>query len=204
MQAKNLLIAIVLGVALAAGIWVAANLSPTPSTPTTATVLPAANPVPTFSLVDHTGQDVDESVFVGQWDLVFFGFTHCPDVCPITLNVLATAQRELAAQGVEPLPRIVLVSVDPERDTPELLAHYVDSFGDGHVGLTGELDQIRRLTDGLGVFFNPLPADEQGYYIVDHYAGVIVIDPEGRFHALFGAPHRVENFVHDLPILTAS
>ena len=204
MQPKNLIIAVALGFALAAGIWAAMNLRPAPAMPTTATVLPAAGDVPAFDLVDQSGRDVDESVFEGQWDLVFFGFTHCPDVCPITLNVLAAARRELAEQGVEPLPRIVLVSVDPARDTPESLASYVASFGADTVGLTGEIEEIRRLTDGLGIFFEKRESDADGYYVVDHSAVVLVIDPEGRFHALFSSPHRVENFVHDLPLLTSS
>ena len=200
MQPKNLIFAIVLGTALSAGIWVAVNLMPAPAQPTTATVLPVAGELPTFSLVDQSGQPVDQQVFTGQWDLVFFGFTHCPDVCPITLNVLASAKRELAERG-EPLPRIVLVSVDPERDTPENLARYVDSFGDDNLGLTGDVEQIRRLTDGLGIFFEKRDSDEQGYYVVDHSSVVIVIDPDGRFHSLFSSPHRIENFVRDLPIL---
>jgi len=204
MHPRNLFVAIVLGIALAAGIWAALSFAPTPATPKSATILPAAGEVPTFELVDQTGSAIDESVFDGQWDLVFFGFTHCPDVCPITLNVLAAAQRELADRGMEPLPRIVLVSVDPERDSPETLARYIGSFGEDSLGITGDLEQLKRLTDGLGIFFEKREADEDGYYVVDHSAAVLVIDPEGRFHSLFSSPHRIENYVHDLPILTSS
>ena len=203
MPIKNLILAIALGTAMAVGIWTALSLVPEPATPETATVLPAAGPVPSFTLLDQNGSTVDESVFKGQWDVVFFGFAHCPDVCPITLGVLAAANRELGGLG-ETAPRIVLVSVDPERDTPESLKQYMASFGEGNLGLTGDIDQIRTLTDGLGVFFEKRDADEQGYYVVDHSSVVIVIDPEGRFHAIFSSPHQIKNFVRDLPILMSS
>ncbi len=164
----------------------------------------AAGRIPAFELTDQAGNAIDESVFRGQWDLVFFGFTNCPDVCPITLGVLAAARRELEAAGAETLPRIVLVSVDPERDTPENLARYLEAFGDSTLGITGDEDEVRKLTEGLHIFFEKRPPNEDGYYVVDHSAVVLVIDPEGRFHALFSAPHAIENFVHDLPVLMSS
>ena len=115
---------------------------------------------------------------------------------------LRNARRQLADAGQDPLPRIVLVSVDPERDTPELMSQYVDYFGEGNLGITGELDEIRKLTNGLGIYFEK-SMQNGGDYSVDHSAVVIVVNPGGRFHALFGAPHKAENFVHDLPILMA-
>jgi protein SCO1/2 len=163
-------------------------------------VVPDPNPLPAFELVDQDGAPIDETVFEGQWDLVFFGFTHCPDVCPTTLQVLAAAKAALAEQGVSPLPRIVLVSVDPERDTPDILRQYVGYFGAGNLGVTGSLEGIRTLTTGLGIYFEKQESDDANY-LVDHSAAVLLIDPQGRFSALFGGPHVVENYVHDLPIL---
>ncbi len=187
--------------AVLAGAFLASRLQP-PATVAFATVLPDPNPVPSFSLLDQHGNAVDEHVFKGQWDLVFFGFTHCPDICPMTLQVLAAARQQLADAGQAPLPRIVLVSVDPERDTPELLGQYVDYFGDDNLGLTGSLEGVQQLADGLGIYFARQPADGDNYN-VDHSAAVLVVDPNGGFHALFGGPHVVENYVHDLPIILA-
>ncbi len=203
MRPANLIIAFLLGIALAAGIWVALSLTGTARELTTATVLPATMELPQVALVDHSGRAVDQSVFEGQWDVVFFGFATCPDVCPITLQVLGDAQRQLRQTGAAIRPRIVLVSVDPERDTPEVLAEYIRNFGDGSVALTGELDEIRALTSALGIFFDKRYVDEE-FYTVDHSSVVLVIDPDGRFTALFSGPHRAENFVHDLPILTST
>lgn len=200
MRPKNLIIAFVLGVAMAAGVWTAVSMQRAAAVLTTATTLPVASELPAFSLLDHNSQAISQQVFAGQWDLVFFGFTHCPDVCPITLQVLSAARRQLREDGVNPLPRIVLVSVDPERDTPAKLAEYIAAFGDGNLGITGDLDELRKLTSSLGIYFQKQDSDEE-FYSVDHSAVVIVMDPTGRMHSLFSAPHKIENFVHDLPLL---
>jgi protein SCO1/2 len=202
MNPKRLTIFVVAIVAVAAGVWTSYRFVAPPPEPRVATVLPAPVEMPEFSLLDQAGRPVGRDVFAGQWDLVFFGFTHCPDICPMTLQVLATAKRQLIAAGQEPLPRIVLVSVDPERDTPEALRQYVDYFGAGNLGITGDLGEIRRLTDGLGIFFSKVPRDD-GDYTVDHSAVVLLINPRGEFHALFGTPHDANTYVHDLPIVMA-
>mgnify|MGYP001825666459 FL=1 len=161
MHPRNLIVAIALGLALLAGIVVAlwSQAPREPQQPEAALVLPAPTALPAFSLLDQHGSAIDASVFVGQWDLVFFGFTHCPDICPTTLQILATARRQLEERGVLPLPRIVLVSVDPERDTPDIIGRYVDYFGAGNLGITGDLAEIRKLTTSLGIYFQKQPAD---------------------------------------------
>lgn len=199
MKPSKLIVAFAAGVAVAAGAYVALQTQQ-PAVPSTAMVLPNPDPLPAFELVDQSGSAIDETVFEGQWDLVFFGFTHCPDVCPTTLQVLANAKAALDDLGVSPLPRIVLVSVDPERDTPEILAQYVGHFGAGNLGITGSLEGVRALTTGLGIYFEKQERDD-GNYLVDHSAAVLLIDPQGRFSALFSGPHVIDNYVHDLPIL---
>jgi protein SCO1/2 len=203
MQSRNIIIALVLGIAIAAGFALSLRDAREPVVSLTATVLPAGNELPDFALFDQYGAAAGRSVFEGQWDVVFFGFTNCPDICPATMTVLGQARRELDARGQNPLPRIVLVSVDPERDTPEAMARYVAYFGDDNLGLTGELAEVRKLTDALGVFFQKAGADGE-VYGVDHSTVVLVIDPEGRLKALFSAPHEVANLVHDLPLIMAS
>ena len=106
------------------------------------------------------------------------------------------------ASDQAPLPRIVLVSVDPERDVPELMRAYVASFGNDILGVTGDLVELQKLTKSLGIYFAKSFTDD-GNYTMDHSAVVLVINPEGAFQALFSAPHEIENFVHDLPIVMA-
>jgi protein SCO1/2 len=202
MRLRNVIIAFVLGAAIAAGLTLALRLGGQQAVPISATVLPAGNALPVFNLLDHDGATVDSTVFEGHWDLVFFGFTHCPDICPATLQILAQARKQLAERGQEPLPRIVLVSVDPERDTPDVINKYVSLFGDGSLGITGDLEDIVKLTEALGIYFAKAPT-EDGNYSVDHSTVVLVINPLGRFQALFSAPHRVEDIVHDLPLIMA-
>ena len=203
MQARNIVITLVIGIAIASGLALALRNAGGPAAPLAATVLPAGNGLPDFALLDHDGKTADRTVFEGQWDVVFFGFTNCPDICPATMTVLGQAKRELEAQGREPLPRLVLVSVDPERDTPEAMARYIAYFGDGNLGLTGELDELSKLTDALGIFFQRAGGGD-GAYGVDHSTVVLLIDPQGRLKALFTAPHDVNNLVHDLPLIMAS
>jgi protein SCO1/2 len=202
MDPKNVIVAIILAVALAAGILVATRLQ-SPAELKTAFVLPAPMPLPEFSLVDQAGDTVTGDRFRDSWSLVFFGFTHCPDICPTTLQILAAAKRELAAAGSDPLPRIVLVSVDPERDTPELIGAYVNYFGDDNLGVTGNMKELRKLTSGLGIFFEKQPGNGDDYG-VDHSVAVLLINPDAEFHALFSGPHVIDNFVHDLPLIMAA
>jgi protein SCO1/2 len=199
MGPRKIFIAAIAVIAIATGTWLSFKVASPPPAPNVATILPAGNELPEFSLLDHTGAAIGRDVFEGNWDLVFFGFTHCPDICPLTLQVLAEAKNKLTAAGFEPLPRIVLISVDPERDTPEKLSQYVGYFGDGNLGITGDLEEIRKLTNGLGIWFEKSGDGED--YSVDHGAAVLVMDPQGQFRALFSAPHKAENYVHDLPII---
>jgi len=203
MGPKNIFIAIVAVFAIGMGAWFSYQLAVPPPAPRVATVLPSTAELPEFSLSDQTGASVGRDVFRGQWNVVFFGFTHCPDICPLTLQVLASARQKLHDVGHEPLPRIVFVSVDPERDTPDVIGRYVGHFGEDMLGITGDLDELRKLTSGLGIFFNKAVADS-GNYSVDHSAVVLVINPQGKFHALFSAPHEIDSYVHDLPIVMGS
>ena len=143
MGPRNIIVAVVLVTALAAGIFVAARLEQTPPELQAALVLPAPTPLPEFTLLDQAGGSVTRATFRDRWSLVFFGFTHCPDICPTTLQVLAAARDSLHAAGHRPLPRIVLVSVDPERDTPEVIGRYVNYFGDDNLGVP-KTRQVRR------------------------------------------------------------
>jgi protein SCO1 len=189
--------------AIVTGAWLSWHMLRPVPVPQTATVLPMPAVLAEFSLLDQRGDPFTGDSLQGEWSLLFFGFTHCPDICPLTLQVLADARRQLQAAGQEPLPRIILVSVDPERDSPEIIGRYVASFGDGTLGVTGDLTELRKLTASLGIFFEKsvIGGDD---YSVDHSAVVIVINPAGRFHALFGSPHDAAKIAHDLPLIMAA
>lgn len=203
MSAVRLLLAIIALAAIAIGAWLSYTLVAPPAQPVRATVLPTPMDLPAFELIDQDGDAFGRDDLLGEWHVVFFGFTHCPDICPLTLQTLAAARQELAAANQSPLPRIVLVSVDPERDTPPVMREYVAYFDADAIGLTGDVDELRKLTDGLGIFFAKARGEADNY-LVDHSAVVLVVDPEARFTALFSTPHEIDTFVNDLPLVMAA
>jgi protein SCO1/2 len=133
-----------------------------------------------FKLVDQTNKPVSERDVLGRPAVVFFGFTFCPDVCPTTLAALTAnlGRMGAAADGIG----IFFVTVDPERDTPEVLAKYLSAFDPRIRGLTGAPDQIKALATTLGIYFARSPI-EGGGYTMDHTASVILLDAQGRFSA---------------------
>jgi protein SCO1/2 len=170
--------------------------------PVAATVLPAPQPLPSFALVDQAGEPFTKDSLTGRESVLFFGFTHCPDICPATLQQLAIARRQLLEDGGG-FPDIVLVSVDPERDTPDVMAEYVGHFGAGITGVTGRAEDIARFASALGIFF-AVSGDDENNYNVDHSAAVLLINANAEWQAVFSAPHEIDDFVHDIPLLTDS
>ncbi len=160
------------------------------------TVLTPPRALPPMNFVDHQGRTFDAARVQGRWTLLFFGFTHCPDVCPATLSLLTQAAQRVADLSEAERPQIVLFSVDPERDTPDKLAQYVTHFRGPITGVTGNAAQIEAFTRNIGVptAKTSLPA---GGYTVDHSAAVFLLDPQGALRVLFSPPHSLETLAAD-------
>lgn len=172
--------------------------------PQFATLLPEPLPLPEFALRDQHDEPFTRDSLRGRISLLFFGFTRCPDICPATLQQLTLARKQIAqASPGEAQPAIVLISVDPERDTPEKLDRYVSSFGEDVAAATGTREALLPLTSALGIHFEREPLDG-GDYTLSHSTAVLVIDRDANLRALFSAPHKTEFFVHDLPLLMAA
>ena len=203
---KNLLIILTV-LALGGGVaTVFMQLQGPHQLPLHATVLPTPLPLPEFELLDQSGQQFNRQSLRGGWSLVFFGFTHCPDICPATLQQLAIARGKVMAarNGQEnSFPQIILISVDPERDSVEIMREYVGHFAADIKGVTGSIEELKKLTSVLGIFFDKSTDDGEDYNVA-HSAVVLLINPDAEFHALFSAPHNVENFVNDVPLLAES
>ncbi len=147
-----------------------------------------------FNLLDYEGKPFANSQLVGQWSLVFFGYTTCPDVCPLTLAAIRQF-KQLMQEKDSALPiQVTFITVDPQRDTPEKLAAYVHYFGDDYLGVTGTYIDIFTFARQLNVAFGYQPL-ENGDYLVSHSGEIMLINPNGDFHGFFKLPHTPERMV---------
>lgn len=152
--------------------------------PETATVIDEPRPLPEFELADTAGAAFTQADLEGGFHLLFFGFTNCPDICPVTLQVLANIKPRLEQRFGEDAPGIVFVSVDPARDTPEHIAEYLENFDPAFTGVTGSDEALAPLLDTLGVAVRKQEAEGRSYNVT-HSGHVFVIGPEGRWRAVF-------------------
>lgn len=139
-----------------------------------------------ISLVDHRGQVFDNDRLLGKWTLVFFGFTYCPDICPTTMVFLNELMGQLEGTEAEDT-EVVMVTVDPARDTVEQLASYVPYFNPDFTGVTGDFLDIHRFATALNTPFRKVPGEGENYQ-VDHSANVALVNPRGDYHGFFKAP----------------
>jgi protein SCO1/2 len=149
-----------------------------------------------FTLTDQYGEPFTQERLQGHWSLLFFGYTFCPDICPITMATLRQFEQLLAEQDSEAAARVqvAMISVDPERDTLEKLGEYVGFFGDDYIGATGEYIDIFNFARQLNVAFG-YQAQSDGSYLVNHSGQVVLINPAGHFHGFFKVPQNPEDMV---------
>ena len=140
-----------------------------------------------FSLMDHHGNEFSRDALQGSWTLIFFGFTFCPDICPTTMIELNDFQGFIEGTEVEDQFRVVMVTVDPARDTQEQLAVYVPFFNADFLGVTGDFLDIHRFATELNTPFRRVPGGGENYQM-DHSANVVIINPRGDYHGFIKAP----------------
>ena len=139
-----------------------------------------------FSLTDHRGQSFARGDLKDRWTLIFFGFTHCPDICPTTMAELAELKSQLAGTEASDA-RVVMVSVDPARDTPDRLAQYVPYFHPDFIGVTGDFADILSVAQRVNAPFRKVSEPDGGYQM-EHSANVMLMNPRGDYHGFFRAP----------------
>ena len=171
---------------------------------------------PSFKAIDITGADYARELglpdadgkrrvladFAGKVVIVFFGFTQCPDVCPTTLMELARVKKALGADSAR--VQGIFVTVDPERDTPEMLKAYVNNFGADFLALRGSLEETKTVAKDFKVFFAKVPGKTEGSYTIDHTAGSFVFDTQGRVRLFTRYGTGAESLTHDLKLLLAA
>jgi len=151
-----------------------------------------------FSLKDHRQQAFDLNSVKGQWSLLNFGYTHCPDICPTTLAVLSQMDGKLSPEVKKQL-NVFFISVDPDRDTLEHLAKYVTFFNKDFIGATGPEKKLEPLTRELGVLYRKVEQKDSAMdYTLDHSALIYLIDPHGRLRAVFNTSHHAGGIAEDI------
>lgn len=163
----------------------------------TGTWIEPGRPLPELSLLDQGGQPFDRGRLENRWNLLFFGFTSCPDICPTTLAMLEGLEKSLSDLPAADRPQIIFVSVDPERDTPERVAAYVSFFSPSFTGITGTPDAIEGFAQALHVPYAISPLAD-GNYTVDHSSALFLVGPDAALRAIFSAPHDPANLAADL------
>jgi protein SCO1 len=164
-----------------------------------ATLIDTPRALPAFSLQSTNGALTAEQL-KGSWTVIFIGFTHCPDICPTTLTDLARAQTLWAASKLPNKPKLLFVSVDPERDNPKLLAEYAAFFNKDTLTVTAEEPQLSEFTRSLGLVYMKVPQGDS--YTMDHSATLVLLNPNAEFAGLIRPPFNPETIASDLLALT--
>lgn len=199
----RLLLAVVVLLALAAGALVWRGLQAPPQRPLLAAVdIQPPTPLVAFALERPEGGQFANADLLGRWSIVFFGYTYCPDICPTALATLVQMRNELVRQGATP-PQVVFISVDPQRDTPEVLRQYARSFDPAFLSVGGSDVALAPLVKQLGVYYFRHDKTGDPHYVVDHSAGLYLIDPQGRWRAFFPPPQEGQKLAADFLALTS-
>lgn len=162
-------------------------------------ILSPARKIAVPPLTKDNGETLTLDDLSGDWHLVFFGYTHCPDVCPVTMGVLAQAKRTALKNG-QPFPGVLFISVDPERDKVGMLSDYVQYFDKDFVGATGDEKLIKALTLQMSVVYLKMQpeGDDKSSYLVDHSSSVLLMNPQGKLTAFLSPPHDPTTILKDL------
>ena len=210
----KVLFAVLIFVSLGLGIVFGAQQFSNQSTVVVAQLLPAKKAIPNFTLQNHLGENSSVDMFRGRWSLVFFGFTSCPDYCPLELQKLG---KLLSLMGAGDALQVVFVSVDPERDSQQKLANYVDFFHPQIVGLRGANTELAQFAQFFGAAYDRsvildtkllsvpaginMPTNAGDHYQVNHSTRVFIVNPEGEFIGSFSSPYEVGDILFDMKVL---
>lgn len=157
--------------------------------------------VPAFSLLQDVNKPLTEADLQGKWSVLFFGFTNCPDICPVTLAEMNSVVAQLTEESIQ-IPQVLFITVDPVRDTIEKMVEYVGYFNEEFIAGSGDLTAITKLTRDLGIVASYTASDTgDNNYTVDHTASMLVIDPQLKVRAKLNPPHKADTIAADLKTL---
>ena len=214
---SNIIIVIAAAAAMSAGFWYSSMLDNNAKelvlskeqalvtarakfSPIQGSILSPARKIAVPALTKDNSEVFTLDDLTGHWSLLFFGYTHCPDICPITLGATAQAKK-IAEENNLTFPQVVFISVDPDRDKIAMLAEYVQYFDKDFIGVTGEADLIKALTLQMSVVYMKMPTEDGGDangYLVDHNSSLLLLNPEGKLVAFLNPPHDAATILNDV------
>lgn len=189
-----MLIAFGAGIGLYSSSYYQQQIDPEPVVP--GLLWPNPKQLQVFTSIDHNGNEFGLSNLTGHWSFIFFGFTHCPDICPISLGVLNTAYKALNTEYLKENIQVIFTTVDPERDTTEHLKQYIEYYNEEFIGLGGSKQQVDSLARQIGIAYGKSDIQSETEYQVDHSASIFLIDPQGRLVGVFSAPHEPQQLLN--------
>lgn len=189
------IIALVLGIGF--NLWHSAKTRISPP-PIASTTIEQPQLIPEFHLVNGQGKPFTNHNLKGHFSFLFFGFTHCQSICPLTMALLTQLYKELKDERIR-VPQVIFITLDPKRDTPKVVGAYVKAFNPNFIGVSGPLAGIRQLSKQMGVVFIQAQQskDSETNYQIDHSGTLYLINPEGKLAAIFSPPHEETSIKQD-------
>ena len=172
---------------------------------------PTAKALPAFQMTDHNGAPFTNEQLQGHWSIMLIGYTFCPDVCPTTLAMLSGVHTDIEHSIGQPL-QVVFISADPERDTQERLNLYINYFSERFTAIFGPQERLYPLASSLGLVYGRYEREHSDYYLVDHSASIVLVNPQAKIEAVFRPqPNNIgiytvsrDTLMHDLPLIIAA
>lgn len=199
---------IAMAIGIATSIFKHSNAAITDNANLQVTLLQTPRQIEQFQLIDNKNMPFTNENLANHWTIMFFGYTNCPDICPIIMAELKKMDINLKESKVTDLPQVIMVSVDPERDTPEILNQYVKLFDDSFIGATADPAQIEQLSKELGIAYMKVdPAHDHNHddmdYHIDHSGTIVLFNPDGNVVGYFTMPIDGDTLAHDFQVITS-
>jgi len=193
-QRNPFIISIIIAISFILGLVISVKKTPTEKPEYTGVIWPNPPRVSEFTMLNSYEKEITETFLEGTWNLIFFGFTHCPDICPSTLSTLSIAEQTLRGKKIFDKSNIIFISIDTHRDDPNLIRRYLSNFSNSFIGMTGEESELKKLGDSLGAVFYHRKMND-GKIIIDHSSSLFILSPENELLGVLTQPFSSKDVV---------